>query len=342
MKKLLFTLGMFFILLLAACSSGNKNVVNVYNWESYLPEDVQADFTRETGIKLNYEEFDSNETMLAKIRTGASYDVTFPSAEFVPVMMDEGMIVPIDMSKIPNLSTIDVEFLEKSASYDPGNQYAIPYNVGSIGIMYWKDMVPNPQASYAILGDPQYKGRVAIMDDVREVYGAALVALGYSTNSTNPEEIEKATNLILRWKANILKFDNTQMASLFASKEVWIVLHYPENILTEMDPETIKNVGFFIPREGSQSYFDNMVLLKNGKNRENAHIFINYILRPDIMARICDAYGYPGISSIARELQTGTPYYSTEELKALEIKMPLGDKHHLLATPWEERIKIGQ
>lgn len=341
MKKFPIILGAAALVFLSACSSKDTNVVNVYNWESYLPEDVQAEFTQVTGIRLNYEEYDSNETMLAKLRTGANYDICFPSAEFIPPMIEDGMLEELDYSKLPNIASIDREFMDRAATFDPGNRYTVPYCVGTVGIVYWKDKIPSPDPSYTILGDPQYKGKIAILDDVREVFGAALASLGFSPNSVNPAEIDQATDLILRWKANALKFDNTQMASLFASKEVWLALNFPENILTELDPELAQDAGFFIPREGALAYMDNMVILKNGKNKDNAYAFINFILQPEILARIYDTYGFPGISSAARELQEGTPYYSSEELKPHDIKMPLYDKNHLYTTPWEEKIKIG-
>jgi spermidine/putrescine transport system substrate-binding protein len=343
MKKHVIVLGLTFAALTLFLSCTKKDVaeVNVFNWTYYIPEDVRAQFTQETGIRLNYEEFDSNETMLAKVRTGVNYDVCFPGAEFVPVMISDGFLDEIDSSRLSNYGSIDASFYEKAASFDPGNRYAVPYNVGTIGIVYWKDEIPNPPHSLSILLDPRYKGRIAIMDDTREVYGAAMAYLGYTANSVNPREIAEATDLIMRWKTNVLKFETDQMATLFASKEVLISLIFPENVLTELDPALADNAGFFLPQEGGLAYMDCMVILKNGKNKENAYAFINFILRPDILARIYDAYGFPGISTQAKALQSGSPYYTAADLQLHNIRMPLYENNNLYTTPWEERIKIG-
>lgn len=316
--------------------------VNVYNWTSYLPEDVRADFEKETGIKLNYEEYDSNETMMAKITAGASYDVAFPSADFVPPMVSEQLIQPIDLTKIPNFSSIDETVIKLTQTFDPGNKYSIPYNIGTTGIVYWKDKVQNPGDSYEILSRAALKGKTALLDDTREVFGPALAALGFSGNSTNPGEIAQATDLILKWKANALKFENEQMPTLFANQEIWVALNYPENILTEMDEDKLANVGFFLPKEGGIAFLDNMVILKNAKNVENAHAFINYILKPEILARIVDEFGYPGISAKANELRKVPARYTSSDLANREIKLPLYDKVELYTKAWEEKIKIGE
>jgi len=330
-------------LLLTACGSKEPaNEVNVFNWITYLPEDIRTEFTEETGITLNYEEYDSNETMMAKLKAGARYDVAFPGGDFVPAMISEGMLQELDKAKIPNISSIDAVVMEKSQAFDPGNRYSVPYNLGTTGIVYWKDEIGNPDPSYSLLSRPDLKGKIAIMDDVREVFGPALASLGYSGNTLNPDEIAKATDVILSWKANALKFDNEQMATLFANKEIWVALNYPENILAEVDPEIAEQAGFFVPREGGIMYLDNMVILKNAKNVDNAHTFINFILRPENLARICDAFGYPGISAAANKLRSSTPFYTTESLTRHEIKMPLYENVTLYTQPWEEKIKIGQ
>ncbi len=329
--------------LFTSCSpKDTPDEVNVFNWLTYIPEDVRAEFTEETGIALNYEEYDSNESMMAKLKAGARYDVAFPSGDFVPAMISENMLQEIDHTKVPNMSSIDTVVLELSQAFDPGNQYSIPYNIGTTGIVYWKDKIVNPEQSYSILANPELKGKIAIMDDVREVFGAALSYLGYSGNTLDSRELSEATNLILSWKANALKFDNEQMATLFANKEIWVALNYPENILAEVDPEIAEQAGFFLPREGGIAYLDNMVILKNARNVENAHIFINFILRPENLARICDEYGYPGISSAANNLRNSTPFYTSDDLENHEIKMPLYDNVTLYTERWEGKIKIGQ
>ncbi len=333
-------------LVLASCGpaapSKGTGEVNVYNWTSYIPDDVKADFTKETGIKLNYEEYDSNETMLAKVTAGGNYDVVFPSQDFVPTMIQKGLLAELDKTKIPNLSAVDQNIIDFTQSFDPGNKYSVPYNIGATAIVYWKDKIQNPDETFGLFGDKKYKGKIVLMNDTREIFGAALHNLGFSGNTTDEGQIAKATDLILKWKANILKFDTDQAPTLFTKKEVWAAFVYPENILTQLDDAQKPNVAFFFPKEAGMKYQDNMVILKSNKNLENAYIFINYILRPDILARIDDAYGYPGISAKANALRKVAPFYSTASLDKHEFRLPLGDKADLYNKPWEEKILIGQ
>jgi len=345
----------FLALLLASCgqqtpapsagsapAANSHGEVNVYNWSSYIPDDVKADFTKETGIKLNYEEYDSNETMLAKVTAGGNYDVVFPSQDFVPTMISKGLLTPLDLTKIPNLSNVDKNILDFTQSFDPGNKFSVPYNIGATAIVYWKDKIKDPVQSFSLFGDPHYKGKIVLMNDMREVYGAALHNLGFSANTTDAGELDKATNLILKWKANILKFETDQIPTLFTKKEVWAAFVYPENVLTALDDKDKPNVGFFFPQEAGIKYQDNMVILKGVKNLDNAYAFINFILRPDILARIDDAYGYPGISAKANALRKVAPFYSTDKLAKHEFRQPLGDKADLYNKPWQEKILIGQ
>jgi len=333
-------------LVLASCGpaapSKGTGEVNVYNWTTYLPEDVRADFQKETGIKLNYEEYDSNETMLAKVTAGGNYDVVFPSQDFVPTMAQKGLLAELDKSKLPNLSSVDQNIIDFTQSFDPGNKYSVPYNIGATAIVYWKDKIKDPEQSFSIFGDKKYKGKIVLMNDTREIFGAALHNLGFSGNTTDADQIAKATDLILKWKANILKFDTDQAPTLFTKKEVWAAFVYPENILTQLEDAQKSDVAFFFPKEAGMKYQDNMVILKSNKNLENAYIFINYILRPDILARIDDAYGYPGISAKANALRKVAPFYSTASLDKHEFRLPLGDKADLYNKPWEEKILIGQ
>lgn len=353
--KMTLWVSLFVALLLASCgqqapapaagstpAAGSAGEVNVYNWSAYIPDDVKADFTKETGIKLNYEEYDSNETMLAKVAAGGTYDVVFPSQDFVPTMINKGLLTSLDLTKIPNLANVDKTIIDFTQSFDPGNKYSVPYNIGATAVVYWKDKIKDPVESFSLFGDPKYKGKIVLMNDMREVYGAALHNLGFSANTTDAGQLDKATSLILKWKANILKFETDQIPTLFTKKEVWAAFVYPENVLTALDDKDKPNVGFFFPKEAGIKYQDNMVILKGAKNVANAYTFINYILRPDILARIDDAYGYPGISAKANALRKVAPFYSTDKLTKHEFREPLGDKADLYNKPWQEKVLIGQ
>jgi len=331
----------------AACQNSGAALteskqLNVFNWASYMPQEVLDDFTKETGITINYEEFDSSETMLAKINAGAKYDVAFPGIDFVPTMIRKDLLLPLDLAKIPNYSNVDASVITQSQTSDSGNKYSLPYNIGSIGVMYWKDKVANPGDSIALLARPDLKGRTIILDDTREVFGAALRSLGFSVNTIVPAEIEAATKVILAWKQNSLMFESDQMPTIFANQEVYVALGYPENVLTDLDPAKRANVGYFLPKEKSAKYLDCMVILKDSKNAVGAHKFINFIYKPENLAKIADMYGYPGISEKAKQFRKVPPHYSADEISGHEFKQPLGADLDLYTKAWEDQIKIGQ
>jgi spermidine/putrescine transport system substrate-binding protein len=333
---------------LASCSQGAAagGEVNVYNWAYYMPKEVLDAFTKETGIKVNYKEFYSNEEMYATIASGDnSWDVVFPSQDWVPVLAEKELAVELDKSKLPNLANIDAEVITATAQFDPGNKYSIPYNIGASALVYWKDKVEvkDDQKSWALLADPRLKGHTSMNDDMREVMGAALKFNGYSLNTTNEAELAKATETILAWKANALKpFDADSIGKNFASKDYWMVFVYPENILSELDEAQKANVGIIFPKEGGPKFLDSMVALKSGKNLENAYKFMDYILRAETLAAITDAYGYPGISTKANALRKNPPVYDAAQLATLDLKMNVGTAINTYSKLWEEKIKIGQ
>jgi spermidine/putrescine transport system substrate-binding protein len=345
-KKLgLMALALVLVLSLNACQGSNKKAqveLNVFNWLAYMPPEVLDGFTAETGIKINYEEFDASETMMAKIVSGAKYDVVFPGIDFVPLMIDRGLLLELDHSLLPNFKKVDQSVVASTQNADPGNRYSVPYNIGAIGIMYWKDKVSNPGDSISILERPDLKGHTVLLDDTREIFGVALRSLGYSVNTINPTEIEAAVRLILRWRENAVGFANEQLATLFASKDAYVALGYLENVIADMEDDMRAQIGYFLPKEKGAKFLDCMVILKDTKHAEAAHQFINYIYRPENMAKIFDLYGYPGIMAEAVPFRTEQAFYSADDIADHEFKKPLGDNVYLYTQAWEERIKLGE
>ncbi len=329
-----------------ATSAPASNEVNVYNWVVYMPDEVKARFEKETGLKLNYKEYSSNEEMFTTLQSGDNtWDIVFPSQDYVEVLMEKGMAEKLDKSKIPNLANIDGYVRTTSFQFDPGNTYSVPYNIGTTGIIYWKDKVKVSEAdkTWAILERADIKGHSSLIDDMRETMGAALVRSGYSLNTTNPAEIDKAVEVIQKWKTYTLKaFDADGVGKNFASKNYWLVFNYPENTMSELDEGVRDQVGFFLPKEGGPKFLDSMVILKNAKNKENAYKFINFILEPQTLADIADFYGYPGISAKANALRKTKPLYTMEDLKNRDLKLNVGAALDLYTKAWQEKIKIGQ
>ncbi|MCE5255252.1 MAG: extracellular solute-binding protein [Spirochaetaceae bacterium] len=330
----------------AGCSGKSKaksDKLYIFNWTYYTPDSVIEKFEKEYGVDVVYDSFASNEEMFAKLKAGgASYDLCFPSGDYVSIMIKEGMLAKIDHSALSNYGNIAPEVLAK-CSFDPGNEYSIPYYMGAAGIAVNKKKVPTFEKSWSIFGRKDLAGKMIMLDDMREVMGDALKYLGYSVNSTKQEEIDKAESLINdTWKPNLLKFDAEAFAKNFASGEVWVAQGYAESIYAEMDKSKFDDVEFFIPKEGGPSYIDSMVILKNSKNKELALKFIDFIHRPEIYAEFCDYFGFPATANTqARGLKKGASYYTIESLEPCELKEDVGADLEKYNQAWQD-IKVGK
>lgn len=323
---------------LAACS--NKQQLNVYNWTEYIPDDVLAEFQQEFNVDLVYDNFTSNEEMYAKLEAGgAGYDITFPSSDFIPLMIEQGMLQPLDKSKLPNLANVSPDVLSKT-DFDPGNSYSVPYSFGSTAIVYWKSAVGELPETWDVFANPALKGRIVVLDDMREVIGAALRKLNYSVNSTSAAEIASARDLVNTWKANIAKFDSDLITTGFAAKEFVVAFGYPENVTAEVEGDAFDDVGYAFPVEGGAMYMDSMVILKDAKNVALAYEFINFILRPEIYARIMDAYGYPGLVPAADAYREVPPLYTAADLPKSEFRLDVGPAIEIYSEAWQN-IRLG-
>jgi spermidine/putrescine transport system substrate-binding protein len=327
----------------AISCSGNK--LNIYNWSYYTPPSVIQKFEKEYNVRVIIDEYASNEEMYTKLKTGASgYDLVFPSQDYTAIMIKQGMFEKIDKSLIPNLSNIDPAALEK-AIYDPTMEYSIPYYWGAAGIIVNTAKVPNFDESWSIFGRSDLKGRMTMLDDMREVMGDALVHLGYSVNTKNPVEIEAARSLInYQWKPNLTKFDAEAFGKGYANGEFWVVQGYAEVVYEEIaDNEQLKkDTYFFIPPQGGPAYLDSMCILKGSKNREMAHKFINFIHRPEVYAEFCDFFGFPATVNIpARRFIAGPTLYKAEDIIGTELKYNLEDALELYNNAWFNSIRAG-
>ncbi|MDR0644617.1 MAG: extracellular solute-binding protein [Treponema sp.] len=324
--------------------SGGK--LFIYNWTYYTPASVIEKFEVEYGVTVVYDEFASNEDMYAKIQAGGSgYDIVFPSGDYVSIMSKQGMLEKLDKSKLVNLNNIDPLVLQK-ATYDSNMDYSVPYYWGAAGIAVNTSKVTDFEKNWDIFSREDLKGRMTMLDDMREVMGDALVQLGFSVNTNNPSEIEQAKNLINdKWKPNLVKFDAEAFGKGFANEDFWVVQGYAEVVYEEIadNDELWKNTVFFIPKDGGPAYIDSMCILKGAKNIDLAYKFIDFIHRPDIYAEFADYFGFPATANIpARALQQKTPYYTTEDLANTELKDDLGESLELYNEAWFNFIRIGE
>jgi spermidine/putrescine transport system substrate-binding protein len=327
----------------AGRSAGESNRLNIYCWTYYVPLSVREKFEAEYGATIVFDEYDSNETMYAHIQAGGSgYDLVFPSGDYVSIMINQGMFEPVDHSRLTNMGNIDPLVLEKT-TYDPNMAYSVPYYFGAAGIAVNTERVPDFERSWSIFGRNDLRGRMTMLDDMREVMGDALAFQGYSVNTRNPAEIEAAKNLInSSWKPNLVKFDAEAPGKGFANGDFWVIQGYAEMVYEEISEVQKASTVFFIPPEGGPAYIDSMCILKGAKNIDLAHKFIDFIHRPEIYAEFTDYFGFPSTVNIpARELKAVEPYYSADELLRTELKDDLGEALELYNTVWFESIRIG-
>lgn len=286
----------------------------IYTWSDYISPDVVAGFEKALGVKVVIDTFDSNEDMYAKIKTeGGGYDLIMPSSYMVAQMAKEDMIEKIDLSRCQNVKkNFDPSFAMQID--DPSFSYSVPYAVTYTGFMYDKNKVPMGADvdSWKILENPMLKGRMTLLDDIREVIGGALMALGHSVNSTVPAEIDAAVALALKWKANSRKFDAESYKTEVADGSTWIGHGYSTDaiqiIVGDVDKGVAPNpdIGFALPKEGFVIAFDDMVIVKGSRHVDLAYAFINYIYDGEVakvnMEYICGSSPVkPGIDLLDEE-----------------------------------------
>jgi len=306
-----------------------KNVLNIYNWGDYIDPALIKQFEKESGIKVVYQTFDSNEAMLTKIEQGGTtYDIAVPSDYAIAKMIDEKLVVPIDHQKIPNLKNIDSRFLD--LSFDPKNKYSIPYFWGTVGIVYNKDLIGKKPTSWKDLWDPKLKNQILLADGAREVIGMSLNSLGYSLNETNESKLQEAKANLMRLTPNVKAIVGDEIKLLLANEEAGLGVVWSgdaNEIMSEND-----KLDYVIPKEGSNVWFDNIVIPKTAKNVEGAHEFINFMLRPDISAKNADYVGYStpnkeGLKLLDKSVRTDERFYPDKQVTdTLEVYENLGKK----------------
>jgi spermidine/putrescine transport system substrate-binding protein len=348
MKKNIVSFAVLAALILPVIISCDKREkLYLYNWSYYTPDSVIEKFEKEFNVKVIYDEFASNEEMYAKLKATSgrsTYDIVFPSKDFVPIMKEQGLLEEIDKSKLQNLGNIDLEILHL-ASYDPEMEYSVPYFYGAGGIIVNTARVPDFEKSWSIFGRTDLKGRMTMLDDLREVLGAALAFQGFSVNSRDIDEINAARDIVNNsWKPNLVKFDSENFGKSYANGEFWVVHGFPETVYEEIadNEQLLADTIFFIPDEGGPSYIDSMCILKGARNIELAHKFIDFIHRPKIYAEFADDFGLPATVNVpARDLKTNFSMYDVEELQVTELVEDVGLALEYYTDAWFNSIRAG-
>ncbi|WP_077210759.1 ABC transporter substrate-binding protein [Bacillus dakarensis] len=313
----------------ASGAAGGEGVLTVYNWGEYIDPALIDQFEEETGITVIYETFDSNEAMLTKIKQGGSaYDIAVPSEYAIETMIEEDLLIEIDHSKIPNLKNIDPYFLD--LPFDPKNRYSIPYFWGTVGIVYNPNDIPEHITfdSWDDLWDPALKNKVFLVDGAREVIGMGLNSLGYSLNSRDDNELREAVEKLKGLNGNVKAIIGDEITPLMINNEATVSLTFSGQAADMMWEN--EELDFAVPSEGSNLWFDNMVIPKTAQNVEGAHLFINFMLDAEVAAQNTDYVGYSIPNKAAWELLdeeviNDERFYPPEEMRGnLEVYENLG------------------
>jgi len=304
-----------------------ENVLHVYNWGDYIDPALLDRFQEETGIHVIYETFDSNEEMLAKIRQGGtSYDVAVPSDYAIQRLIREDLLLPIDRERIPNLQHIAPQFID--LPFDPGNHYSVPYFWGTVGIAYRPDRVPIEIRSWKDLWSPELREQVLLVDGPREVVGMGLQVLGYSLNDTDPVHLEEAKTKLDALVPNVKAIVGDEIRVLLAQDEASVGVIWSGDAKSVLDHN--EAFDYVIPEEGSNIWFDNLVIPKTARNVEGAHKFINFLLDPEVAAQNAEYVGYAtpnrgAFALLPEEVTSDERFYPPEEVvRHLEVYRDLG------------------
>ena len=291
MKKIVLLL-MVFVLstgILAGCQNKDQTVLNVYNWGDYIDEDIFKTFEEETGIKINYETFATNEEMYTKIKKGGTkYDIAIPSDYMIEKMINEDLLETIDLTKIPNYSNINERF--KNLDFDPENKYSVPYFWGTVGIIYNTNLITDPIDSWDALWDEKYAGKFTMIDSQRDSIMVALKKLGYSMNTKDLGQLEEAKEALIAQKPLVLAYVGDNVKDMLISEEAAMAVVWSGEasaVIQEYD-----YFEYVLPKEGSNMWFDNIIIPKGAKNIDAAHQFIDFLCRGDIGFKNADYVGY--------------------------------------------------
>lgn len=337
MKKILFLIAMVMTLIACGGKKEEKDVLYLYGWADYIPKEIYEQFETETGIKVIEDIYSSNEEMFTKLKAGGTgYDIVMPSADYTEIMMKEGMSEKLDKTKLTGLKNIDPVVFEKLQYFDPNNEYGVPYVMGATIIAVNTKYVKDFPRDYSIFNNEEYRGRMTLLDDMREVMTSALGMLGYPQTVADENVIAEAAEMIKEWKRNIAKFDAESFGKGFASGDFWVVQGYPDNIFRELDANDRKNVELIIPEKGGVAYIDSFVILKDAPHKEAAYKFIDFILRPDVYAKIADILETPSINVPARDLMKVEPLYQISDLKNTQVLRDIHTTLDLQNKYWQE------
>ncbi|MBM3887518.1 MAG: spermidine/putrescine ABC transporter substrate-binding protein [Verrucomicrobia bacterium] len=326
--------------MLLGCGGGDDGKrLNLYIWSNYITQELLDRFAAQTGIKVRFDTYDSNEAILEKLRSGVSdYDVVVPSDYLVRILIKQGLLSPLDHTKLPNFANINARF--RNMPFDPGNAHSVPYLWATTGFGYNKAKVGATLDSWAALFDERWKGRILMLDDMRECFASALKSQGRSLNTTGAAELTAARDLLLKQKPLVKTYNSADFAGILRSGDVWIAHGYSGDLARACAED--KSLAYVIPKEGATVAVDNLCIPKGARHAAAAHTFINFMLEGRNIAVVVNALAYATANDAARpfikpEILNNPACYPDEAtLARCELMSDLGDATQLLDRYWTE------
>ncbi|WP_372709051.1 polyamine ABC transporter substrate-binding protein [Hyphomicrobium sp.] len=337
--------------------------VRIFNWSDYIDPQILTDFTKETGIKVVYDVYDSNEVLETKLLAGGSgYDVVVPTGPFLSRQITAGVFQKLDKSKLPNLANMWPEIMKQLAIYDPGNDYAINYMWGTTGIGYnvgkvKERMADAPVDSWDLIFKPEILSKfkdcgVMLLDAPDDILPAALNYLGLDPNSGKAEDLEKAGALMEKIRPYVQKFHSSEYINALANGDICIAVGYSGDILQArtraQEAKNGQEIGYSLPKQGAQMWFDEMAIPADAKHPEEALVFLNYMMRPDVIAKASNYVSYANGNLASQKLidETITSdksiYPDPEGMKRLFVKTAYDPKTQRLVTRTWTKVVTGQ
>ena len=331
---------------LTACGQGtgedraeSRPVLHYFTWSDYVGPEIIQEFERREQVKVVIDTFSSNEELLAKLQSGATgYDVAVPSDFMVAIMIQQGLLSELDQAALPN--TMQLEPHLQTLPFDPERRYSVPYLWGTVGIGYDSAAISTPPDSWSILWDARYKGRISMLNDQREVFGAVLRSMGQSMNSTDPQVIESAKEHLLRQKPLVKTYTSDHYDQLLASGEVVLAHGWGGPVARAMADRP--SIRYVVPKEGATIWADCLVVLRTAPQKQLAMRFINYLMEPAVAARTSERLRFASTSRLARELvdvstrENPAIYPPLEQLARLEWMRDVGKGIRLYDRAWTE------
>jgi len=326
-------------LTLGACGPGEEEAkeLNIFAWSDEIPAEIIEQFEAETGISVTIDTYDSNESLIAKLEAGASgYDIVNPSQYAVQILGRRGLLMELDHSRLENIDNISGVF--KDPVYDPGLQYSIPYFWGTTGLAYNDECVEEPITSFTALWDPQYEGRIYMLDNMLAAYIPALQINGFNANSSDPEEIEIATQSLIDQKPLLAGYNATNYADLVSSGEACVVEAWSGSIGVLDNP----HVHYVVPDEGGTMWVDGFAIPKNAPHLDAAYQWLDFVLQPEVAAQASELSGMANTNEAAKEfmnpevVNNEAIYPPAERLADCDFILDVGEAMRYYQEGWTE------